>query len=982
MKRILVVLIFSLLISVDPSGAAWDRNYLGVNYKGFPKSIAEIDGDLAILGPRFGFIRTYNSLFGPGSPENAVAGRVAAYNKAHPSTPIKVALGVALTPGNSAASQAELDLALAHAKAYPSAVNAVVVGNENLGVDPRTSFTEQQLIGYINYAKTKLSGTGVAVTTCQTWGVLAGHTGLVNACSSYALANIYPYWDGPGYPGGNPVKAGADTLKNWQSRFLADYNQLVPKKYAAAKIRIGETGWPSAGSQVLLDGHYTGIPSQTGSLPNEQTYIEQYAAWASAHKLFTYLFSSFDEPGKVEPGGVGPHWGLYTKASQAKWTLGQLPAVSAGTTLWLGNDSPYGSLAFSGGTLKIIDPQTDWGNAFDITAGTTSTIDNGGNLFTHAGTLSGNGNLRQTGAGCTIHQGDGSGFSGTYTVAAGTLNLSNTLGSVGADCAVMVNPGGVLTGTGPLLGSLTNQGLVNPGNSPGTLNVVGSYTQVPGATLTAEIASPTRYDRISVTGVPGTASQAGTLSPTLLNGYRPARNQVFPGVVSTTGGLIGTFDTIANQQLTPVLAWQPRYTATNCELVASPNFAGSGLPLNANQANVGAMLNTINATATGDLASVLDTMAQLPTGNAVAAACQQISPDKASALPALSLAGATMQWRSLANRLSTQRLSQGSPASLAGGGLGSFNFSSSRLEGLLLAYNGADLGGLISEARPKSGDSGPWGVYTDFVATVGSQDSSANQSGYNFDIFGFTSGADYRLRDDLLLGLGSGYYRTSASYNGSGGSAAVNSIPFFAYAAYNPGAFYAMGSLGYTLNLYDVNRNLTFGGISRTANGSVNGSQFNAALETGYDLKFQGAIVTPAATLFYTKAWVGSFTETGAGALNLNVNSQNADSLQSGLGVRLARPFKTQKALVLPQVSAFYQHEFANHSRGLDARLAQASSTFTFTTDAPQRDFAVLGAGLAVSLPNNLMLQANYNVEVGRGNYTPHCISAGLRWEF
>ena len=133
MKRILVALLACLLSSVDLSLAAWDRNFIAVNYKGFPQSIAEIDSDLALLGPHFGYIRTYNSLFGAASPENAVAGRVAAYNLAHPSTPIKVALGVALTPGNQTASQSELDQAIANAKAHPSAVNAVVVGNENLG---------------------------------------------------------------------------------------------------------------------------------------------------------------------------------------------------------------------------------------------------------------------------------------------------------------------------------------------------------------------------------------------------------------------------------------------------------------------------------------------------------------------------------------------------------------------------------------------------------------------------------------------------------------------------------------------------------------------------------------------------------------------------------------------------------------------------------------------------------------------------------
>jgi exo-beta-1,3-glucanase (GH17 family) len=159
---VLPFFLFMSLSMITQAGADWDRNLIAINYKGFPNSIADIDADLALLGPRFGYIRTYNSLFGPDSPENAVAARVAAYNASNPSTPMQVALGVALTPGDPTASQAELDQAIANAKAYPSAVNAVVVGNENLG-----NISEADLISYINYAKTQLSGTGVIVTNCH-----------------------------------------------------------------------------------------------------------------------------------------------------------------------------------------------------------------------------------------------------------------------------------------------------------------------------------------------------------------------------------------------------------------------------------------------------------------------------------------------------------------------------------------------------------------------------------------------------------------------------------------------------------------------------------------------------------------------------------------------------------------------------------------------------------------------------------------------
>ena len=62
---------------------------------------------------------------------------------------------------------------------------------------------------------------------------------------------------------------------------------------------------------------------------------------------------------------------------------------------------------------------------------------------------------------------------------------------------------GFLGGTGTLQGVFTNRGTVNPGNSVGTLNVEGSYTQTASGILQVEIASATSYDRLMVTGGSG-----------------------------------------------------------------------------------------------------------------------------------------------------------------------------------------------------------------------------------------------------------------------------------------------------------------------------------------------------------------------------------------------------------------------------------------------------------------------------------------------
>jgi outer membrane autotransporter protein len=85
---------------------------------------------------------------------------------------------------------------------------------------------------------------------------------------------------------------------------------------------------------------------------------------------------------------------------------------------------------------------------------------------------------------------------------------------------------------------------------------------------------------------------------------------------------------------------------------------------------------------------------------------------------------------------------------------------------------------------------------------------------------------------------------------------------------------------------------------------------------------------------------------------------------------------------VVPQGYAFYQHEFANGSRGLNASLSQGSSAFNFQTDAAKRNFVLVGASVTVGLKKNLYAQVNYNAEVGRGNYTAQWVNAGLRYEF
>jgi len=135
---------------------------------------------------------------------------------------------------------------------------------------------------------------------------------------------------------------------------------------------------------------------------------------------------------------------------------------------------------------------------------------------------------------------------------------------------VTTNGTGLLFGSGTVNGSLTNNGVVSPGfyTGPWNLNVNGSYAQTTAGSLDVEIAGASNYGRIQVSGSPGGVNLNGTVYVTLQNDYIPAANQIFPNIITASGGLTGTFLKIANPMIAPGFYWQPVYTATGFGLRA------------------------------------------------------------------------------------------------------------------------------------------------------------------------------------------------------------------------------------------------------------------------------------------------------------------------------------------------------------------------------------------------------------------------------
>lgn len=137
---------------------------------------------------------------------------------------------------------------------------------------------------------------------------------------------------------------------------------------------------------------------------------------------------------------------------------------------------------------------------------------------------------------------------GAHESGQGTLTLGG--GQLVAQ-EVVVGFLGQLRGTGTLLGNVTNNGVVLPGTSPGTMTIDGDYRQSATGVLSLELASPISYDKLVVQG---DVEFDGLLEVVRLGDYQPAEGATFD-LIDWTGAKSGFFASLSLPTLSDGLTW-------------------------------------------------------------------------------------------------------------------------------------------------------------------------------------------------------------------------------------------------------------------------------------------------------------------------------------------------------------------------------------------------------------------------------------------
>jgi len=499
-------------------------------------------------------------------------------------------------------------------------------------------------------------------------------------------------------------------------------------------------------------------------------------------------------------------------------------------------------------------------------------------------------------------------------------------------------------------GNAVNSGTLYLGGNMAVSTVAGDYTNNAGATLAVGMGSGAS-DSLTVGGT--ATIDGGTVLVVPVDIIQDGESHT----VLTAGTLAGAGFDEATADST-VLSFTIDDVSVANSLILDTHrqsyeaaLAGSGLT--SNQSAVSAyLMNLIDTGAAGSLADVILILDTLPTAAALSDAINQMSPESFTA-------GAAMSGLSRAGFTSNINSRLGALRAIA----------SNRITGA----------GPALAAVPATRQSG-WSPWVRGSYIKADQDGDINYRGYNYDSTGLNVGLDKAVSDRLTMGVTLGLGRASAETSDRRGEINGDSSQFGIYGTWNESAFYVDGSLMYAVNDYLSYRHLPTFGL--TARGDYRGRDYAMYVGGGYTMVMGTWNVIPTASLQYGYHREEGFTETGAGGLNLAVDTSSADSLVSKLGFRVNRLFRVSKDVgITPEMSLQWGHEFGDRDQQVTARFAGAPGAFTVSGVTAKRDSAFLGVGVTTTVQESLSLFVSYEGEY-RSDFDAHNWQAGLRFEF
>jgi outer membrane autotransporter protein len=277
-----------------------------------------------------------------------------------------------------------------------------------------------------------------------------------------------------------------------------------------------------------------------------------------------------------------------------------------------------------------------------------------------------------------------------------------------------------------------------------------------------------------------------------------------------------------------------------------------------------------------------------------------------------------------------------------------------------------------------------WGAWGGAVGGTGTIAGNDNAGTFTYSVGGFSGGLDRKITPNFLAGVTVGYLTGGQWTGGFEGRSVTDTVQAGLYGSFMQGPVYVDALAAYAYNSNQLWRALNIPGLQpRTAYGQTGANQFLGQLEGGWRIDLGGApgyFVTPFALLQGSVVTQNGFTESGAQSLNLSVAQQTTSSLRTIFGAQLGAAMDLGlRDRIAAQLRFGWSHEYSDTARPVTASFAGAPAVpFTVFGAAPTRDGAVIGFSASTAVAEAMGIYVRYEGTIA-GQDSSHALTAGLR---
>ncbi len=416
-------------------------------------------------------------------------------------------------------------------------------------------------------------------------------------------------------------------------------------------------------------------------------------------------------------------------------------------------------------------------------------------------------------------------------------------------------------------------------------------------------------------------------------------------IVEALQPMIYTKLSILNDSSLPMITFSDALSADKQQLYFVALRDGSYYGRQSGNASLGAVLDNLASTATGDMAVVLNTLDH--SGNAGDA--RKLEPNVNRGNIETSFGAVNQYTGTVMNRINQALAARTENAGTTGVSTGD-----------------------------ETSQSGSWAqgfgsyLHQDAVETTG---------GYTANVWGVSFGFDTRFFQNIVAGFSGGFARNYVTTGDENTHTDANSYQGSIYGGLARNAWYLDAVLSFAYNRYDASRHIVFPGINRTAKSNYSGYSYSGYMEGGYAVKRNGWALTPLLSLQMMRLELNDYTETEAGDLNLNVGRQRYNLFQTGLGAKMAYPIQKKNFRIIPELHAKWLYDFAGDPQQTTSTFTGGGAPFVTKGIDPPRSSGNIGAKLTFLTSSDWSLSLNYDLEMKTDFYS-HNGWISLRYEF